>query len=96
MNIGKVCEFMVKVNIHQLLTIAVLQFTINDKTLHWLFSLLIGNLIVGQVVLTFKIVKYDIMTEEKYAIFISLSHDCQLVDHSTTSIVLLKVSHARL
>ena len=27
-----------KVNIHQLLTIAVLQFTINDKTLHWLFS----------------------------------------------------------
>ena len=29
---------MVKVNIHQLLTIAVLQFTINDKALHWLFS----------------------------------------------------------
>ena len=32
------CLFMVKVNIHQLLTIAVLLFTINDKTLHWLFS----------------------------------------------------------
>ena len=40
MNIGNVFEFMVKVNIHQLLTIAVLQFTINDKTLHWLFSLI--------------------------------------------------------
>ena len=38
MNIGNVCEFMVKVNIHQLLSNAVLQFTINDKTLHWLFS----------------------------------------------------------
>ena len=49
---------MMKVNIHQLLTIAVLQFTINDKTLHCLV-LLIGNLIVGQAVITLKIVKYD-------------------------------------
>ena len=31
-------SFMVKVNISQLLTVAVLQFTINDKTLHLLFS----------------------------------------------------------
>ena len=53
---------MVKVNIHQLLTIAVLQFTINDKTYTGCLVLLIGNLIVGQVVITLKIVKYDTNT----------------------------------
>ena len=31
-------SFMVKVNIFQLLTVEVLQFVINDKTLHLLFS----------------------------------------------------------
>ena len=38
LNIGNICEFMVKVNILQLLTVYVLQFIINDKTLHLLFS----------------------------------------------------------
>ena len=52
---------MVKVNIHQLLTIEVLQLTINDKTLLWLFSFTHWELNSGQAVRTFKIVKYDIM-----------------------------------
>ena len=34
------------------------------------------------------------MTEEKYAIFISLSHDCQLLDKGHYSIVLQKLSCA--
>ena len=58
-------SFIGKVNILQLLTVYVLQFIINDKTLHLLFSLLIGSVEVGpdidmkfhQVVV--KIVRYD-------------------------------------
>ena len=39
LNIGNICEFLlVKVNILQLLTVYELQFIINDKTLHLLFS----------------------------------------------------------
>ena len=34
------------------------------------------------------------MTEEKYAIFISLSHDCQLLDKGHYNIVLEKLLHA--
>ena len=38
LNIGNICEFMVKVNSLQLLTVYALQFVINDKTLHLLSS----------------------------------------------------------
>ena len=40
-------SFMVKVNLSQMLTVDELQCVINDKTLHLLFSLFIGILIVG-------------------------------------------------
>ena len=50
---------MVKVNISQLLTVVVLQFITNDKTLHLLFSFIHWNLIVGQSVDIIKFFKYD-------------------------------------
>ena len=49
---------MVKVNIHQLLPIAVLQFLINDKTLHWLFSFIHWELNSEPSSDNIKIVKY--------------------------------------
>ena len=53
-------SFTVKVNISQLLTVAVLQFIINDKTLHLLFSFIHWELLVGQSIDIIKFVKYDI------------------------------------
>ena len=50
---------MVKVNIFQLLTVAVLQFIINDKTLHSLFSFSRWELNSGQSIDIIKFVKYD-------------------------------------